>query len=526
MKTNTLRHSFLLAALAAGLQACGGGGSGPSSDTAQIQGVVAVGAPVVGADIALACAVALTHSPITSGAGGAWSASVPLASLPCAAAASGGTVGGAANTQTLHSLVTAGGTVNITPMTDLLVALAAGTSPSAWFAAVTLEQLAAASQAAADAQASIVQALQTAGYTLPADFSPVDMAFTAVAGNAYDDLLEALSAAIAEAGTSYAAVLAQWAAATAGAAPGLPAPPADSGSAGSGNDAALDGGDGATATVAGTVYTRTANVGWTVLPGQSTGIFDAAGGTDTSINALQRWMLRNVPATVGTHACDGAAGLNIQLQDGGTTLSTAPSGGGCSVEVLAVTGSTITGRFSGTLINGLSGAASTMENGFFRLSAATGGGGALPAGEQGASFAVDGTSYRYTVAFDGSFNTYQGIGVQPAEASSPGFPLGVLISIVPSAPGTYACGSGYAQYMSVRFYWNATYFHAGSNVTGQGPQGSSCSVTVTEVLNGTGANATGTFEGTFSGTFVTEDLAQSVVVTDGRFRLIKQAGGG
>ncbi len=510
-------------ALAAGLQACGGGGSSaPGGDTAQLQGVVAVGAPVVGATITLTCSSPLTLAPITSGAAGGWSAAVPLAALPCAAAASGGTVGGAANTQTLHSLVLAAGTVNITPLTDLLVAAAAGTSPEAWFAAVTPQQLAAASQAAADAGAAIGQALQAAGYTLPGGFSPLATAFAAEAGDAYDDLLEAVATAIAAAGSSHAAVLAQWAAA-AGSPPALPSAPASpgGGSAGTGDGAALAGGNGATATVDGTAYTRTANAGWLVYPGQSVGVFDAMGGTAAAVDPLQRWSLRNVPAVVGTHACAGATGLNIQLQDGGTTLSTAPSGGSCTVDVLAVTGNTITGRFSGTLINALSGASSTMTGGFFRLAASTGGGGTLAAGEQGASFEMDGTTYRYAQAYDFGFETFQGITVVPADPHSPGSPIGIQIHTVPSAPGTYACGSGAAyRALNVWFYWDGAYLLAGrrQSATSAGPAGSSCSVTVTQVMSPGG---TGTFEGTFSGTFVSEDLSKRVTVTNGKFRIVK-----
>lgn len=525
MIVRTLTRSLLLAGMAAGLLACGGSGSGsPATQTAQLQGVVAVGAPIVGASIQLSCSIPVTLTPVSSSGTGAWATAVPQVALPCALSASGGTVGGVPNTQTLHSLALTAGTVNITPLTDLLVAAAVDTAPATWFASLTPERLAAAAQAAADASAAIRQALQSAGYALPSGFSPLDMVFSALGGDPYDDLLEAFSAAINTAGTSYSAVLAQWSAP--GTPPALPTAPATSGGAGTGDGAALNGGNGATATVAGTVFTRTANVGWLVVQGQSTGNFDASGGTDSAINALERWLIRNVPATVGTHACAGTTGLNIQLQDGGRTLSTAPSGGRCAVEVIAVTGNTITGRFAGTLIDGLSGESSTMADGYFRLAASTGGG-QLPQGQTGVSFDVAGTTYGYSSALDASyadsFRNYTFIAVTGtpvgAEASSPGFPLGVQIHTLPQATGTYACDQEAVPTVSnpdyrkvnIWFWWNGEWYYAGNRAQpAPGPAGSSCSITLTDVTN--------SIEGNFSGTFVTADLQRSVTVTNGLFR--------
>lgn len=511
--------------MVASLFACGG--SGPDSvanDTAQIQGVVAVGLPVVGATVQLTCSIPQTISPITSGVSGAWSAVVSQAALPCGASASGGTIGGAPNTQNLHSLVLAAGTVNITPLTDLLVGKAAGLTPEAWFASLTPTQLAAASTAATEASTAIVQALQAAGFALPSGFSPLATPFNAQAGDPYDDLLEAFKTAIANASSTYSTVLAQWA--TTSTPPPLPTAPVSAGGAGTGDGAALSGSNGATATVGGTTYTRTANVGWSVVSAQSTGNFDAAGGTDEAINALERWMIRNVPATVGRHACAGASGLNIQLQDGGRTLSTAPSGGGCTVEVMAVTSNTITGRFAGTLVDGLSGEVSTMQQGFFRLAASTGGG-ELPAGQTGISFEVQGTTYGYSSALDSSYadsyRNYTFIAVTGTpvgeDASSPGYPLGVQIHTLPQATGTYACDQeadssladpSYRK-VNIWFWWNSEWYTAGNR--GQpaaGPAGSSCSITLTDVSS--------SIAGSFSGTFVSNDLQRSVTVTNGMFR--------
>lgn len=528
MTLRTLTRSLVLASMTAGLLACGGSGPDtPTTQNAQLQGVAAVGAPIVGASIQLKCSIPVTLAPIATSGTGAWGATVPLAALPCAVSASGGTVGGVPNTQTFHSLALIAGTVNITPLTDLLMAAAVDTSPATWFASVTPEQLAAASQAASDASTAIRQALQSAGYALPSGFSPLDMVFSALGGDPYDDLLEAFSAAISAAGSSYSAVLSQWS--VPGTPPALPTAPVPSGGAGAGDGAALNGGNGATATVGGTAFTRKANVGWVVVSGQSTGNFDASGGTDSAINALERWLIRNVPATVGTHACAGATGLNIQLQDGGRTLSTAPSGGSCAVEVIAVTGNTITGRFAGTLVDGLNGESSTMADGYFRLAASTGGG-QLPAGQTGVSFDVAGTTYGYSSALDASYadsyRNYTFIAVTGtpvgAEASSPGYPLGVQIHTLPQATGTYLCDQeadsslrdpDYRK-VNIWFWWNSEWYYAGNRAQpAPGPAGSSCTITLTDVTN--------SIEGRFSGTFVTADLQRSVTVTNGLFRAAK-----
>lgn len=521
----TITRTLLPLALVAGLAACGGSGPGSSaSESAQLQGVVAVGNPVVGATIQLTCSTPTTLPLITSSSTGAWGSVVPLAALPCGVSASGGTVGGVPNTQTLHSIALAAGTVNITPLTDILVALAAGQAPDAWFATLNPAQIAAASQAAADASATIAQALQTAGYAVPSGFSPLGMVFSAQTGDPYDDLLEAFRTAIVNASTTYSAVLAQWA--TTGTPPALPTAPASSGGAGEGDGAALNGGNGATATVGGSVFTRSANVGWVVFPGQSAGNFDASGGTDEDVDALQRWVLRNVPAALGTHACEGTSGLNIQMQDGGRTLSTAPSGGACMVEVLSVTDNTITGRFVGLLIDGLNGESSEIEDGFFRLAASTGGG-ELPPGQTGVSFTVSGTTYGYSSALDASYAdsyrnyTFVALTAIPVgdEASSPGYPLGVQIHTLPQATGTYACDQeadsnlrdpNYRK-VNIWFWWNSEWYTAGNRAQpAAGPAGSSCSITLTDV--------DATISGSFRGTFVSADLQRSVTVTEGLFR--------
>lgn len=509
------RYAALILATFALLQGCAGGGGESEFADARLDGVAAVGAPIVGGRIEMSCATvdALTSDELTD-ANGAWSVTVALSALPCKVRVSGGTVNGIENRLSLHSLASAPGRVNVTPLTDLLVALGANESPSEWFQNSSAEQVRSVIELINGTSNRLTTALTEAGYTVPADFSPIAMLFDPRAGDPYDDLLEALRAGWEAAGSDYESLL--TACATAGSAmPTLPAPHTSPGTGGDG--AALHGLDGATGTLGGTTYTFAADAVWIALPTQSTGIFDAFGGTESGIDPLQRWIIRNLPRTVGTHACEGATGLNIQLQSGGGTHSTAPAGGSCSIDVLSVSTTAVTGRFTATMVNGLSGETGTVDDGYFRYAPDTGGGSALGAGEQGMSFEIGETTFKYTTPAELTFETYQGM----SASGSSGF---VQIHTVPSSIGTYACGTGdYYRPLNIWFFWDGKYHLAGSRQSSppEGPAGSNCSVKVDKIMTGTWPSMTGTFEGSFSGTFVTEDLSSSVTVTNGRFRITK-----
>jgi len=217
-----------MAALAAAgmglaLAACGGGGSdsapagggGGGGGTVTLGGVAAVGAPIVDGTVTLACSSAVstptttTTTTTTTSATGSWQVDLPADALPCALQLSGGTAGGSANLLTLHSFAQSGSTtVNITPLTDLMLALATGGTPSAWFGSAGSASLASTASSLAAAQTQLLQSLAGAGYTVPVDLDAFATAFTAASGNAYDDLLEALGAGLQAASQSYAALLA------------------------------------------------------------------------------------------------------------------------------------------------------------------------------------------------------------------------------------------------------------------------------------------------------------------------------
>ena len=114
-----LKIGFLVCAIAV-LTACGGGGSGLDSGSASsVTGVAATGMAIAGGQVSLKCAVGSTSSTTTQ-ADGSFTIDVSNVKLPCVARVDFVDSTGAA--KKLHSVVRAAGTVNITPLTDMVVA--------------------------------------------------------------------------------------------------------------------------------------------------------------------------------------------------------------------------------------------------------------------------------------------------------------------------------------------------------------------------------------------------------------------
>ena len=189
-----------------GTPAGGGGGGGAASTT--VSGVAAIGAPIVGGTVSLGC-FAGSPATATTDSGGSWSTSVPTANLPCLVTVSGGTVGsgGAASTERLISLAAGSGsalTVNVTPLSSLVLAgmdeSGLGEALFERHEAGAIGRVAAVMHAATELLGA---KLSANGFTVPSGFDPVGGTFTAVAGNAYDDLLEQIRDALAHAGKSY-----------------------------------------------------------------------------------------------------------------------------------------------------------------------------------------------------------------------------------------------------------------------------------------------------------------------------------
>lgn len=502
------------------LAACGSDNPTATAPADTLTGTAATGAPVTGASVSAKCSSGATFATTTR-SNGSYGMVVPAGAFPCAVRLSGGSL--PAGTTALHSFAPAPGITNITPLTDLALALrvnaTTGQTLATWFG--TPSNWAGIEAALGDSVDDLRDALLAAGYTLPATWTPgstvpITAGFTPdPASDAMDQLLEALAAAIADPGSSLADYNALLAAFTA--APTLPAA-ADPGLTGDG--AALGDSDGVTGTLSATTYTHTANVQWSALIAGSFAAFKENGG---SFDALTRWQLTGLPASIGTYACKSdSQGLlpRVQLQVAGVLRDTAPAGGSCVIKITSVSDNYITGQFKATLVDMSGNVVGTVSDGFFRKAAATGGGGGLPDGEEGASFTIDDVDYRYSRAYAADYDGFQGMAALPAEAGSPGYPIGIQIHTLPSTTGTYACdetadGSNPYRKVNIWFYWNGKYYTAGNRANPDpGPAGSSCSITLTSVGD--------TLAGSFSGTFVASDDS-SVTVSNGLFRLIQES---
>lgn len=224
------------AILLSGLTGCNhGNGDGDELpvETSTISGTAAFGAAISGGRVRARCVGGGGFSStVTTTAQGAFSGVVPTAGLPCALQVTGGNL--PAGYGALHSLARSAGTVNITPLTDLALALsvnaAAGESLAAWFADPS--RLADVGSGLAAAQSQLRTALETAGYEVPEDFQPLTASFTPdPATDAYDRLLESIAAAIEDSATfeDYADLLEAFVANSEPALPIAPEEPIDPG---------------------------------------------------------------------------------------------------------------------------------------------------------------------------------------------------------------------------------------------------------------------------------------------------------
>lgn len=205
---HTLTRPLLWLTLASGalLTACGGGDGStpPASDTPDaLSGTAAVGLPIVGGTVNVRCAGGAALDTTTSSSG-AWSVTLSGQTLPCAVQVSAGTVGGASNPNAYHAIALTVGTVNITPLTDLVVARVLGSSPQAWFDAPVFTAFS--SGTLTGALDAIRTALGLAAALGSAD--PFTTAFAANGSDPLDKVLDALQDALDNAETSYAALLA------------------------------------------------------------------------------------------------------------------------------------------------------------------------------------------------------------------------------------------------------------------------------------------------------------------------------
>ena len=209
MSQNVFTKSISTLILGLSLTACGGGGAsgGAAVVTSALSGTAAVGFAVVNGTVNIKCANSIAIAPSTTSAAGAIQVNLAGQTLPCALQVTGGTINGVANTNNYHSIATSAGNVNVTPLTDLLVANLAGTAtPTTWFAGLTTAQLAAitagqVTTAATNVKTALGLTTQLAGIDL------ITTAFTPTRNNVMDNTLEALQAAITNNATPYTTLL-------------------------------------------------------------------------------------------------------------------------------------------------------------------------------------------------------------------------------------------------------------------------------------------------------------------------------
>ena len=180
-------------ALSAVLAACGGGGSSDPSVpavatapvTAPITGTAAVGAAISGGIVTAKC-VSGTAST-TSAANGTFSFSTSGLTTPCLLEVTYGSPA-----QKLHSIATAAGRTNITPLTEMVTALAFSNSAlSSLYGTVTSEQLKLAGTALSGASQKALTDLSVI-LPLPAGFDPISGPLTPATGQSVGDVHDQL----------------------------------------------------------------------------------------------------------------------------------------------------------------------------------------------------------------------------------------------------------------------------------------------------------------------------------------------
>lgn len=163
--------------------------SAPAAST--LGGTAATGAPIVGGTVNVKCAGGSTLSDVTDNAG-IWQVTMSGQTLPCAVEVSGGNLVGG---QTYYSVALQPGTVNITPLTDLIVANLAGQAPGTWFSGLNANAF---QQLTSNAVDVALGNLRTAfGLAALNDVNPLSASFTAAPGDSLDNVLEAMQSAFA-----------------------------------------------------------------------------------------------------------------------------------------------------------------------------------------------------------------------------------------------------------------------------------------------------------------------------------------
>lgn len=191
----------VLCTVVGALVGCGGGGSSGGSAGAgtSLSGLAATGAGIANASVTAKCASGTPLSGTTDG-NGSYTLVLDGRSLPCMVQVTGGTP-----SVTLHSFAQAAGRVNITPVTDLIVAKALGADPAAAFAGYTSTNGASIETGLAAAKTYV--STQIGNITGGSIADPLTGAFAV--GDADDKVLDALGNAMTAAGKTIAQLRSQ-----------------------------------------------------------------------------------------------------------------------------------------------------------------------------------------------------------------------------------------------------------------------------------------------------------------------------
>ena len=194
-------------AAAAVLTGCGGGGddfsasvptAGPAS--LKISGTAAIGAALANATVHVTCSAGAATA--TSDANGVFTVSIDSGALPCVLTAISSD-----NATELHSVASGTGsadtTVNITPLSELLVAKLAGVDPKAFVSGFGSTTVISDANVTA-AQTALLETLAAAGIDTTNVGNIVGGAITAGSGNGYDGVLDKLKTAMESAGVTLA----------------------------------------------------------------------------------------------------------------------------------------------------------------------------------------------------------------------------------------------------------------------------------------------------------------------------------
>lgn len=186
-------------AVAIGAVACGGGGGSSAAGASSLTGLAATGAGLPHASVTAKCAsgTALTG---TTDATGSYTLVLNGQALPCLLQVTGGTP-----SVTLHSFAQAAGRVNITPVTDLIVANALAGDPAAAFASYTPAQGSTIESGISAAKTYVATQVSAIAGSSIAD--PLTGSFSV--GDADDRILDALGNALTAAGKTQAQLRAQ-----------------------------------------------------------------------------------------------------------------------------------------------------------------------------------------------------------------------------------------------------------------------------------------------------------------------------